>query len=72
MNSLKNARKEAREYMNNSGWSCCFINFSKAKGFYFTKDKDNYSVYFCHKDGSLEELNKTEYARNFHRSKRGK
>lgn len=72
MNSLKNARKEAREYMNNSGHSCCYISFSKTNGFYFTKDRENYSIYFCHKNGNLDELNNTEYARNFHRNKKGR
>lgn len=54
--SLKAARKEARELISHSGYGCCFISLNKANGYYATQAHDNYSKYFVHKDGSLEEL----------------
>jgi len=66
MQSLKVARKQAREYMDKTRWEYCHISFTKQKGYYFTpaREADNYTVYFCHKNGILEEY-KTDYAMRF-------
>lgn len=72
MQGLKEARKQAREYMARTNWSYSYISFTRQKGYYFTPphDADNYAVYFCRKNGTLEEL-KTDYARRFFQCRNG-
>lgn len=69
MRSLKDARKDAREFMQNSNWSYTLISFSKRFGYYHCHDRDGHSVYFCEKSGKLEPIH-SEYADQFFRNKR--
>ena len=77
MANLKEARKEGREYLNKYPYrSYCYISYRKHLGFYhveafktgkFTWDnRDGYEVFMLHKNGSLENILNTNYARNFH------
>lgn len=66
---LKEARKEAREYMNECGRYHSCISFTRQKGYYFTPHGDGFTVFYCNKNGSLTE-SKTDYARRFHQCKK--
>lgn len=66
---LKEARKEAREYMNEHGWFHACISFTRQKGYYFTSSGDGFTVFYCQRDGSLKEV-KSDYARRFHQCKK--
>ena len=85
-NTLKDARKEAREQINTGKVIYCSIGFDKHTGFYaqsnqnthrsdrryWVPDYDPHMVYICLKSGALVKYTSTEYARKFHAYSRKK
>ena len=73
--TLKQARKEGREYLHKYRWeSFCYISYGREFGFYHVEQRDmrhfvyrdGYEVYILYKDGSLQEVKHTEHAKRFH------
>lgn len=64
--TLKEARKEARDRARIYGY--CYLSISKQTeiGWYTEHNATQRTVFFVHKDGSLE-LHNSDLARNYHR-----
>lgn len=66
---LKEARKDAREYMNEHGRFHSYISFTRQEGYFFSPCFSGFEVFSCYRDGSLKEF-KSDYARRFHQCKK--
>lgn len=81
--TLKQARKEGREYINKYRKWSCYISYRKEFGFYhiegyYTKShypcryiaKDGYEVFILYKNGTLKEVSNTEHSIRFHQERK--
>ena len=48
----------------------CFISYKK-DSFYYTINIDKYTVYILSDNGSIEQYNGSQYARDFHAAQQG-
>ena len=57
-------------YYNNCYHMACFISYKK-DSFYYTTNIDKYTVYILSDNGSIEQYNGSQYARDFHAQQGG-
>lgn len=67
---LKDVRLSAIEYCEKNSCNCTYISYDDTDEFYLTETEDKHTVFFVHKNGSLNACRKTEYALNFHKELR--
>lgn len=64
---LKDVRKLGIEYCEQNNCSYVCIAYDNIKEFYLTEDKENHTVFFVNKNGSLHPCRSTDYALDFHK-----
>lgn len=64
---LKEARKAAIKYCEESNCNYTYISYSDLEEFYPTSKENQHTVFFVNKNGSLKPCRTTEYAVDFHK-----
>jgi hypothetical protein len=67
---LKEARKQAIKYCEETNCNYTYISYSDLEGFYTTSKDNQHTVFFVNKNGSLNACRTTQYAIDFHKELR--